>query len=168
MEITNRVLTVFGIILVGFGILLLGLNFIPGWSMAMAWPVIFFILSALFVIPILMFPLQRQWVSAFFIPASILVMLGLIFLYNTITRDWVVWAYAWLLIITGVGAGMALASWYGGWGRDTITVGIWMMLISLVAFSVFGAIFGGPVLRAVSPVVLTLGGVVLLVRALRK
>lgn len=168
MEVTNRSLIVMGAILVVLGLLFLGFNFIPGWSVGMAWPVIFFVLAAGFYIPAFIFPSQRQWIASLFIPGSILLALGLIFFYNTTTNDWTSWAYAWLLIVSGVGLGLALAGWYGQWGRSVVVTGVWMIIVTVTLFSLFGALFGGPALKVVAPILLTVGGVLLLWRALKR
>lgn len=168
MEISNRSILVIGAILIAIGILFLALNFVPGWSIGMAWPVIFLVLAAGFYLPPFLFPDQRQWIASLFIPGSILLALGVIFLYNTISRDWQSWAYAWLLIIAGVGLGLSLAGWYGRWGRAVILTGAWMIAVTVVLFALFGALFGGPALRVLGPALILIGGVVLLFRALRR
>ncbi len=168
MEISNRSILVIGAILVLVGVFFLALNFVPGWSFGMSWPVIFLVLAAFFFIPPFIFPDQRQWIASFFIPGSILLALGVIFLYNTISGDWRSWAYAWLLIIAGVGLGLALAGWYGRWGRPVVVTGIWMIVINVILFAIFGALFGGPALRVLAPVLILVGGVLLLYRALRR
>jgi hypothetical protein len=133
--------------------------------MGRTWPVIFFLIALGFYLPPILWPSARQGLAALFIPGSILVALGLIFFYNTLTDDWASWAYAWTLIPGGVGLGLALASRYGGWGHGTMWVGIWMIVGSLVVFGFFGMLFGGAALRSIGPVLLIVGGVLLLVRA---
>ena len=168
MEISNKSLATLGVVLVVLGLLFLVLNFLPGWSIGKAWPVIFFFLAALFFVPPFLFPSQRQWIGSLFIPGAILISLGVLFFYNTLTGDWKSWAYGWLLIIAGIGLGLLLAGWYGKWGRAVTLTGIWMIVVNLGLFALFGAIFGGPVLKAAAPVLLTLAGVLLLVRAFRR
>jgi hypothetical protein len=72
------------------------------------------------------------------------------------------------LIIAGIGLGLLLSGRYGNWGNGVVLAGTWMILVNLGLFALFGAIFGGPVLKAGAPVLLTLAGVLLLVRALRR
>lgn len=168
MEISNRSLTLVGAVLVGLGILFLVFNFIPGWSIGMAWPFVFFFLAAFFYIPPFLFPSERRWIGSLFIPGSILLVLGLIFLYNTITRDWASWAYAWLLLVSGVGLGLILAGWYGQWGRPVILTGTWLIIVDVALFALFGTLFGGPALKVISPALLVLCGVLLLLRAIRR
>jgi hypothetical protein len=167
MNTTDRSTSVVAFILIGLGVLFLAFNLIPGLSFGMAWPVIFFLLSAGFYLPPILWPASRQGLAALFIPGSVMVALGLIFFYNTLTGDWASWAYAWTLIPGGVGLGLVLASQMGQWGRGTLQVGVWMMVGSLVVFGFFGMLFGGALLRTVGPILLIAGGVLYLLRSLR-
>ncbi|HEX9014208.1 MAG TPA: hypothetical protein VF813_11850, partial [Anaerolineaceae bacterium] len=71
-------------------------------------------------------------------------------------------------IVSGVGLGLALAGWYGQWGRSVVVTGVWMIIVTVTLFSLFGALFGGPALKVVAPILLTVGGVLLLWRALKR
>lgn len=168
MQVTNRSLVIVAAVLIGMGLLFLGLNFVPGWSFGMAWPLVFLLLAAGFVVPVFLFPMYREWIGALFIPASILLVIGLIFFYNTISGDWSVWAYAWLLLMSGVGLGLVLAGNYSNWGRGVVDTGLWLILIPLGLFALLGAIFGSPQVRVIAPVLLVLGGLALLARSLRR
>lgn len=168
MQITNRSLVVVGGLLIGLGVLFLALNFVPGWSFGKAWPLIFFLLAAGFVTPVFVFPMYRQWIGALFIPAAVLLTLGLIFLYNSVNGDWSVWAYAWLLIISAVGLGLMAAGSYSRWSRSVVDAGLWLLLVPLGLFALFGALFGGPQIKVIAPVLLLVGGVALLARSMRR
>jgi len=102
------------------------------------------------------------------IPGSIMLSLGLIFTYNVLTGDWLSWAYGWMLIVAGVGLGLALGARLGEWGRSSTWVGIWMLVASVAVFSVFGALFGGPVLKTCAPVLLVISGLALVLGGFRK
>ena len=168
MQITNRSLVVVGGLLIGLGVLFLALNFVPGWSFGKAWPLIFFLLAAGFVAPVFLFPMYRQWIGALFIPGMVMLTLGLIFLYNSLSGDWSVWAYAWLLLIGAVGMGMMAAGSYSRWSRSVVDVGLWLLLVPLGLFALFGALFGGPEIKIIAPVLLLVGGVALLARSMRR
>jgi len=128
----DRRSTVTAIILIGLGVMFLAFNTIPGLSLERTWPVIFFVVAAGFYLPPLAWPSERKGLSALFIPGSILLTLGLIFFYNTLTNDWESWAYAWTLIPGGVGLGLALAARFGEWGRGALWVGVWMIAGALL------------------------------------
>jgi len=165
MNIQDRITLVGGVVLIGLGVLFLVLNTVLGLTVATTWPIIFFVLAAGFYLPPLVLPYARQALAALFIPGSVMLALGLIFFYDTLTSDWASWAYAWLLIPAGVGLGLALASWVGGWGKDPAVVGLWMLAVSAAIFCIFGTLFGGPVLKAITPVLLILVGILILLRA---
>jgi len=165
MKSTDRSSTVVAIVLIGLGVLFLAFNNIPGLDIGKTWPIIFFLIAAGFYLPPIVWPSERKALAALFIPGSVIVALGLIFFYNTLTDDWASWAYAWTLIPGGVGLGLALAARFGEWGRGTMWVGIWMIVGSVTVFGFFGMLFGGAALKAIGPVVLIAGGVLLLMRS---
>jgi len=168
MNPNNRGSLVAGVILIGLGVLFFLFNVIPGFNLDTLWPMIFILLAAGFFIPPLLWPQARQGLSGLFIPGAIMLMLGLIFLYNTFTNDWAAWAYAWTLIPGGVGLGLWLGSWYGKWGKDSMAVGQWMLAISVLVFGLFGTLFGSRPLKIAGPILLILAGVLLMARAFRK
>jgi len=168
MQSTDRSGTVVAVVLIGLGVLFLAFNLIPGLDIGQMWPIIFFLIAGAFYLPAIVWPSERKALAGLYIPASIMLVLGLIFLYDTITGDWGSWAYMWTLIPGGVGLGLALGSRIGGWGRDTMQVGIWMMVGSLVAFAFFGLFFGSALIRTIGPLLLIAGGALLLLRALRR
>ena len=154
--------------LIGLGFLFLALNLVLGWSNSASWPVIFFVISAGCIVPALAFPTLRRGLAALFIPGMVLLMLGVIFTYNVLSQDWNVWAYAWLLLSSGAGAGIALAAWYGGWGRTVSLTGMWIMLGTGAVFAFFGFIFGSALLKTITAILLILFGLLLLLRSLFK
>ncbi len=166
MNTADRRSTVTAIILIGLGVMFLAFNTIPGLGLDRTWPVIFFVVAAGFYLPPIVWSSERRGLAGLFIPGSVLLTLGLIFFYNTLTADWESWAYAWTLIPGGVGLGLALAARTGGWGHGTMWVGIWLIAGSVTVFAFFGALFGGPALRSLGPILLIAGGGLLLLRSL--
>ncbi len=168
MEKDKRGTFILAVFLIGLGVIFLLLNFIPGWKTHTPWSLVFFILAAGFITPPIAFPAFRSGLAALFIPGVIMAVLGLIFTYNIYSQDWSMWAFAWLLISSASGAGIALASWYGSWGRTPTLVGIWIMIGSAAIFAFFGFIFGGTILKTLTAVLLILLGLLMIFRSLAK
>ena len=168
MNDSNRGTMVTGLILVILGVLFFILNLIPGISAAKTWPMILILLAIGFFIPSLIWPKSREGLAGLFIPGCILLTLGAIFLFNTLTKIWNIWAFAWLLIPASVGLGLVSGATVGKWDRSVKQVGFWMMVISLTAFALFASLFGTPVVKAIGAGFLLVSGAFLLIRSLIK
>ncbi|MBE0697323.1 MAG: response regulator transcription factor, partial [Anaerolineaceae bacterium] len=96
-----------------------------------------------------------------YLPAMVLLALGLIFLLNVLTNDWNSWAYAWLLILSGLGLGLALAGRSLRWRKEIFQAGIGLIVLGTSLFAIFGVIAGGKVIQIMAPVLLILGGLAL-------
>jgi hypothetical protein len=154
-----------GIGLILIGAMFLVFYFIPGLSLHMTWPIIFLVLGFAFFLPGMAWPESRRGLAALYIPGTILLGLGVIFFSNTLSGNWYMWAYEWLLIPASVGLGMMLAAWGGNWNRVIWQVGLWIALISVAAFSVFAALFGDKVIKLVGAGILVLLGIGMLARS---
>lgn len=165
MDQTKRGTAITGGIFVCLGVLLVVLNLIPGIHMRQFWPLIILALAIAFFLPVIIWPSARHGLSGLLIPGVILLSLGLMFLYNTISRDWAMWAYGWLLIPAGTGLGIAAGSWIGGWGKGSLLTGLWIGLVSLALFAFFAALFGTLFLRIFGAGVLIVAGILFLLRA---
>ncbi len=168
MDPLRKASLVFGMFLIGFGVFFLAILLIPGLSLGTTWPGVFFPLAAGFYMPAFLWPRQRKGLAALFIPGSICFFLGLIFIYNVRSEDWISWAYAWLLIVSGVGLGLVLTARFGDWGRVVHWVGLWMLSISIGVFGLFATLFGPPVLKIVGAGLVLLTGLLLLLSSLRR
>lgn len=168
MNTLERGRVVAAIFLIGLGVVLFGLNFFPTLKAGITWPVIFFIFTAAFYLPPLIWPEARQGLAALFIPGSVMLVLGSIFSYNMFSGDWESWSYIWALIPAGVGFGLMLAAWIGQWGKSTMWAGLWIMLSSVTVFSILSALFGSVTLKSVGPVLLIFSGIMLIVQTLIK
>ncbi len=162
----NRPSSVVAVILIGLGILFLAVNFLD-IDLGRVWPLIFFVIGAGFYTPVLLMPQARAGLAALFIPGTIMIGLGVIFFYNTLTGDWGSWAYAWSLIPAFVGIGLILASRFGQWQGDTARAGTWLALGSAAVFSVLAMFFGSRTFGAIGPILLIGLGVLLLFRSSR-
>jgi hypothetical protein len=162
-----------GSLMAGIGLVLLGalficIDLIPGISLAKAWPLIFFVISFAFFLPGLAWPDSRKGLAALYIPGTIFFVLGAIFLFNMLTANWVIWAFAWILIPASVGLGLILAAWAGKWSRGVGLVGIWIALTSLATFAVFAALFGDMVVKFIGAGIMVLMGIMMFIRSFVK
>lgn len=164
----NRGSVLIGSLLILLGLFLTIFIFVPGLSFSQTWPLIFFILAAGFCLPPFIWPSLKQGLSGLLIPGAILAGLGLIFLYCSLTNDWAVWAYAWLLIPAWVGVGLALAATIGGWNQVVLWVGVWLMALSAGFFGLFATLFGSPLVKVGGAALVILVGIGLVLRSLKK
>jgi hypothetical protein len=113
------------------------------------------------------------------VPGAIVTVLGLVLAYSSATDHWLVWFYAWPLVIPGsIGLGLYLQALRDRdnfalrTGRAMIGVGVILFLIGFVLlesiFHISGADAFGPVGQAALPVLLILIGAILLVRSVQK
>lgn len=126
-----------GLLLILLGLLILGIQLLPGVEIEFTWP---WIVIGLGLVLLLLG--AATGVAILTIPASIVVGIGGILYYQTLSGDWDSWAYIWSLIPGFVGVGMLLFTWMGGHGVAPAHIGGTLILISLVLFSLFGSLFG--------------------------
>jgi hypothetical protein len=106
-------------------------------------------------------------VPAMAAPACIVGGIGGLLYWQNATENRESWAYAWTLIPGFVGVGIVLSGLLGGEIRQSVSGGGWLILISLVLFTIFGSFFGA--LGFVGdywPVLLILLGLLVLIRPL--
>lgn len=168
MKEINRGSLIAGIGLICLGALFIVFNLLPGFTIKQTWPIIFIVAGFGFCLPPLGWPDSRKGLAGLFIPGVILFVLGAIFLFNTLTKEWDVWAFAWILIPAAVGLGMMLAARMGEWSHGVWVVGTWIAILSLVLFAVFAAMFGNPVVKYLGAGLLVLMGLHLLIRSFLK
>ena len=77
------------------------------------------------------------------IPAAIVAGIGGILYYQNINQDWQSWDYIWALIPGFVGVGNILAGVLGDDTRHSFGRGINLIVISVILFLIFAAIFHG-------------------------
>lgn len=164
MKSMDRGSFVGAVALIVLGAAFLILNFMPDMGFEDLWPVIFFVLALGFFLPAVIWPENRRGLAGLYIPGSLLLVMGIIFLYNTLSGDWNVWAFAWLLVPFSIGLGLSLAAWMGRWNPPVGEVGIWIMVLNAVGFSLFGTLFGETVIKTFSAGLVLVGGVLMLLR----
>lgn len=103
--------------------------------------------------------------SGMAIPASIIGGIGGLLYYQSLSGNWGSWAYAWTLILGFIGVGIFLHGLLSGRVRHGVVEGGRLILISAVAFTIFGALTGGgEVFTYLWPVLIILAGVMMLAR----
>lgn len=168
MKPTNRGSLIAGIGLILLGALFVVFNLIPKITIRETWPIVFFVIAFAFALPSLAWPESKKGLAALLIPGAIFLGLGAIFLYNTLSHNWAIWAFAWILIPASVGLGLMLAGKVGRWNNSVWLVGVWMALISLTVFAVFAALFGNLAVKFIGAGVLVALGLLLLIRSILK
>ncbi|NMB89031.1 MAG: hypothetical protein GYA17_11780 [Chloroflexi bacterium] len=161
MEANRSLVKILSYILIGSGLILLPLNFILGGKANIALPLVFLTLSGVFFILAIAFTSQKPWGDLLYIPGALLLSFGVVFLLNVLTNDWNAWAYAWLLLVAGVGMGMVLANQHGNWRTQVTLIGWGLIVGGITLFALFGAIAGGIFIQVMAPVLLLLGGLLL-------
>ena len=126
-----------GAILILFGLLSLAGRIFPGVDWAFLWPFTIIGFGALFFVA--MFAGGKQ-AAGFAIPGSIIGGIGLVLLFQNITRHWESMSYFWTLIILFVGLGIYIMGWYGG-DAEQKKSGWRVMKVGLLLFIIFGAFF---------------------------
>jgi len=148
-------------VLVAAGVLLLGLSLIPGVGMKITLPLVFWMSGAALILMVFYLSPNFAWSGYLFIPGCLLVALGIIFLLNVISGDWNAWAYAWLLLLAGAGAGTLLAGRRIAWPWYVNLIGGGLVGVGTVFFVIFGAIAGGLFIQIMAPILLIAGGLAL-------
>jgi hypothetical protein len=126
-----------GAVLIAVGLLSLAGQVFHSLNWAFLWPFIVIGIGALFFIA--MFAGGKD-TAAFAIPGSIIGGIGLILLFQNITRHWESMSYFWTLILASVGVGIYIMGWYGG--DETQKQSGWkVMKIGIIMFVIFGMFF---------------------------
>lgn len=154
----NKSIKIISLAMVGVGVILFGVNIYLGWTLNIALPLVFLVLGTGFLM--LTFKLKSgwRWASWLYVPAMLLIAFGIIFLMNVITGDWRSWAYAWLLLISGIGVGMILANREKNWPSIITIIGWGSALSGITFFVIFGTITGGILIQVMAPILLILAG----------
>lgn len=159
MKKFNRVILIASIALVSLGLLSLALDLFFGWQVNLGWPLALILLGAVFILLAEVLLEKWAWADLLYIPGCLLAALGLIFLLNVLTNDWNAWAYAWLLAVSGAGAGVLLANREGHWPRVVNGISAAALIGGVTLAVLFGAIAGGRFIQVMTPIILVLGGI---------
>ena len=159
MNKLNRLVWIASLFLISLGILSIVLNVGFGLDLNFSWPLVVILLGGAFFILAEALRPQAAWVDWFALPGSILLAMGLIFLLNVITGDWNAWAYAWLLILAALGAGILLINRTRRWPEPVSIAALGTLILSLALFVLFGALTGGLFIQVMAPLLLVVFGV---------
>jgi hypothetical protein len=155
-----------GLLLILLGVGFMAVQLVPGlraWmDIEYSWPLI--------VVGVGVFLLVLGLLTgapAMAVPACIVGGIGGLLYWQNATSNWESWAYVWTLIPGFVGVGVVLSGLLGGETRQSVLGGVWLILISLVLFAVFGSFFGAlGLVGPYWPVLLIALGLLLLLRSL--
>jgi len=159
MDKTRRLVWAASIFLISLGIISLILNVGFGLNFNFSWPLVVILMGGAFFIFIKAMRQTWTWLDWFYFPGCVLLALGIIFLFNVITNDWAAWAYAWILLLTALGAGVLLVNRSGRLPQQANGIAAGMILVSLAAFVLFGALTGGLFIQVMAPLLLVMFGV---------
>jgi len=126
-----------GSLLIGFGLLSLVSRVFDSLNWGFLWPFLIIGAGALFFIA--MFATGKSG-AAFAVPGSIISGVGLVLLFQNITKHWESMSYFWTLIFMFVGLGVYLMGWYGEDANQRKT-GAGLMKAGFILFIIFGTFF---------------------------
>jgi hypothetical protein len=135
---TNTGAVIVGSLMILFGALaLLGQVFRTALDWGAIWP--FAIIAAGLAFFVVMVAGGRS-AAAFAIPGSILGMIGLMLLYQSLSGNWESWSYGWSLIVVSVGIGITIM---GLWARNPRlqSAGLRVLRVGFILFVIFGTFF---------------------------
>ena len=126
-----------GTILIIIGLLALVRHFFGAVNWGFLWPFTVIGIGALFFVAMVAGGKQA---AAFAIPGSLIGGIGLVLLFQNITRHWESMSYFWTLIIMFVGTGIYFMGLYGG-DANQKRAGLRVMKVGFILFVIFGAFF---------------------------
>lgn len=151
-----------GLVPILLGAWFLVAQWVPGLQTWFSWPLTIVGVGVLLLVIGLL-----TGVPAMAVPACIGGGIGGLLYWQNATGNWESWAYAWTLILGFVGVGIVLSGLLGGEIRQSVSGGGWLVLISLVLFTIFGSFFGAlDFVGDYWPVLLILLGLLILIRSL--
>ena len=126
-----------GTLLIAFGLLSLAGNVFRGFNWGFLWPFLVIGVGVLFFVA--MFAGGKQ-AAGLAIPGTIVSGIGLVLLFQNITKHWESMSYFWTLIILFVGVGIYIMGVYGN-DPGQKKSGASVMKVGLILFIIFGSFF---------------------------
>jgi drug/metabolite transporter (DMT)-like permease len=160
----GRLRIVGGLLLIALGVVLLITNnfYLP--MMSSFWPFIIIAVGIAFFVAMVV---RGPAGGGLAIPGSILTLLGIILLVQSLTGNWINMTFVWpLFVFGGIGIGLLIDSWWAD-RMDLKRAGYTMLMLALIFFVAFGtffsALFGENNSVTVFAVMLIVAGVLALV-----
>lgn len=126
-----------GAVLIAFGLLSVAGQIFDAAGWGVLWPLFVIGIGALFFVAMYA---GGKGGAGFAVPGSIVGGLGLVLLFESLTKHWEMMAYFWTLIVFFVGVGIYIMGWYGE-NASQKKSGTGVMKIGIILFVVFGAFF---------------------------
>jgi len=127
-----------GSILILLGLLALLAQGFPGFNFwGVLWPLIIIAFGGLFFVGMLA---GGKSAAGLAIPGSIITVIGLMLLAQSLTGYWESWSYGWTVILISVGLGIFIMGLYSG-NEPSRRAGVRVMQIGVFFLIVFGAFF---------------------------
>ncbi len=146
--------------LVGIGLLSLILTLVYQINLGISWPLALILLGAAVFLFRASLKKKAPWTDLLSIPGAVVIVLGFIFLLNVLTGDWQSWAYAWLLILSGMGFGVILSNRQQRWPDVVTQIATGLVLAGVLFFVGFGAITRGLFFQVSTPLLLICAGLI--------
>jgi hypothetical protein len=126
-----------GVLLIGLGLLFLLAQFFDFNAWRFLWPLAVLGFGALFFAGMVAGGKSSAGLA---IPGSIIIMIGLLLLYQNFTSHWSSWSYGWTFIIVAIGIGLFIMGLWEG-NEQRRREGLRVAGVGFILFVVFGAFF---------------------------
>lgn len=144
-----------GIFLLALSALLLALSFLPGFGERASSAITFNGMAISFALLFYLLPEKWRWKYWLLVPLLFTLTTGLILVLNAVTNSDTSWAFAWMLMVASLGAGVAVAARQGNYHRWIYLGSLGIAVLFSLLFSFFGLLAGGAFMRMM--VLITLG-----------
>jgi len=161
MQPAKKIVAFASISLVALGVVTLAVSLASGGKINASWPLVVIVLGAAFTLVGGALAGRSRYLALLYLPGTLLLALGLVFLLNVLTGDWAAWAYAWLLVLAGTGVGLVLVSRQLHWHPAMTYTGTGLVVGGISLAVLFGALTGGMFIMIMAPIILVAGGVAL-------